>query len=276
MIRLEKKDYPKVIDALKKIKINNLFARAVVEAHVSGSVYVDNSDKPRTFYVVHPYGMSLLFGNHNNLEFNSAFKEYALNKKRQRNDYEWMQAFPKEWDHVLEKLFDDCSITSSENKTNLTKSVIELNTRVNFKFNPNKYSLIRERLNSNDVTIVQTTRETFNTMQGSVVPSNFWDSADDFFEKGVGFSLFSNDTLACTAYSAAVMDDMLELGMETIPKFRGKGFAQLTCSRLIDYCLAQGYEPVWACRLENRGSFRLAEKLGFEPTIQIPYYRLSN
>jgi RimJ/RimL family protein N-acetyltransferase len=72
------------------------------------------------------------------------------------------------------------------------------------------------------------------------------------------------------------MDNMLELGMETVPKFRGKGFAQHTCSQLIDYCLDNDYEPIWACRLENIGSVRLAEKLGFKSTIQIPYYRLSD
>jgi hypothetical protein len=34
-------------------------------------------------------------------------------------------------------------------------------------------------------------------------------------------------------------------------------------------------EPVWACRLENDGSYKLAQKLGFEPVLEIPYYRLS-
>ena len=60
MIELEIKDYSKAVEALKKVQINNLFARAVVENHVSGKVYVDNPDNPTTFYVVHPYGMSLL------------------------------------------------------------------------------------------------------------------------------------------------------------------------------------------------------------------------
>ena len=80
MKELDKEKYSKVVDALSEVKINNLFARAVVENHVSGKVYVDDTDIPTTFYVVHPYGMSLLFGKHNNQEFNQALKVYALNK----------------------------------------------------------------------------------------------------------------------------------------------------------------------------------------------------
>lgn len=276
MIELEEQEYPIVIESLNKVTINSLFARAVVLKHVSGKIYADNKDKPTTFYVVHPYGMSLLFGNHNNIKFNSAFKRHALNKNKHRNHFEWMQAYPKEWDNVLNNLFDNCTIKSTGNKDNLRNGIIELNTRVNFKFDYYKYAKFKENLRTTDAVITKTSQRIFNAMRGSVIPSNFWNNADDFLKNGVGFSLLFDGRLACTAFSAFLMDNKLELGMETIPEYRGKGFAQYTCSQLIDYCLENDYEPIWACRLENIGSFQLAEKLGFEPTIQIPYYRLSD
>lgn len=276
MIELEKTDYSKAIEPLKKVTINSLFARAVINGHVSGKVFVDNRDNPSTFYVVHPYGMSLLFGNHNNTLFNDLFKEHALNKNNARSDFEWMQAFPSEWDNVLKELFEDNLIKSSENKDNRSSQVIELNTRVNFRFDQDKYLQIRNGLASINGKLKKTTKNVFHAMEGSVVPANFWNNAADFDKNGVGFSFFYNEQLACTAYSAFLMDGMLELGMETTPKFRGKGIAKHTCSRLIDYCLENNLEPIWACRLENVGSFQLAKKLGFKPTIQLPYYRLSN
>ena len=64
---------------LAKVQINNLFARSVIEKHVSGKIFVDQPDNPETYYVIHPYGISLLFGDFNNQNFNSRFKEYALN-----------------------------------------------------------------------------------------------------------------------------------------------------------------------------------------------------
>ena len=115
MIRLKTEDFYKMIEPLKKVTINNLFARSVIEMHVSGSVYVDNTNNPKSFYVIHPYGMSLLFGECDNEEFNDFFCDYALNVNQTRNKHEWMQAFPCKWDHVLVDLFKDSLIKSSDN-----------------------------------------------------------------------------------------------------------------------------------------------------------------
>jgi hypothetical protein len=275
MIELEIKDYSKAVEALKKVQINNLFARAVVENHVSGKVYVDNPDNPTTFYVVHPYGMSLLSGKHDNQDFNKAFKYHALNKNKTQNAHVWMQAYPEQWNVELKTLFSNISIKSSENKTKQPTNIVELNTRVNFKFNHVKYTELKKKIKTTESSVIRTTEKEFKSMRGSVIPSNFWNNANDFLINGIGFSTYSGNELACTAFTSFIVDNFLELGMETIPKFRGRGFAQYTCSKLIDYCLENDYEPIWACRLENTGSYHLAEKLGFDVSIQIPYYRLS-
>lgn len=280
MIELERKDFSKVVEPLKKVKINNLFARAVVENYVIGKVYVNKVDNPSTFYVVHPYGMSLLFGKHDDQDFNRAFKDYALNKDRSRTTFEWMQAFSdsgnyEDWDQELNTLFSDCSVRSSENTTNQTANIIELNTRLNFTFNMDKYRELRKKMRTPKHPAIRTTGKEFSAMKGSVIPSKFWNSVGDFLTNAIGFSTYSDNELACTAFAAFIMDNFLELGMETIPEFQGKGLAQATCSALIDYCLENDYEPIWACRLENTGSYKLAEKLGFEVSKQIPYYRLS-
>ena len=59
---LGKNNYNILTEPLNKVTINSLFARSVIEFRVTGKVYVDDCDHPRTLYVVHPYGMSLLFG----------------------------------------------------------------------------------------------------------------------------------------------------------------------------------------------------------------------
>ncbi len=80
---------------------------------------------------------------------------------------------------------------------------------------------------------------------------------------------------AATAFSAYILDDQLEIGIETLAEFRKMGFAELVCGALIDYCLDSGYEPVWSCRFENTASYPLAQKMGFVPVSITPYYRLS-
>lgn len=275
MIKLKVDQYHKVIESLKKVTINNLFARSVVEKHVFGSVYVDNADVPQTFYVVHPYNISLLFGNSGNDDFNNKFRDYALNTDKIRDKYEWMQAFPSDWDSKLQAIFKDSIIKYEDNLIRKKDNIIELNTRINFKFNVDKYLDFKQRNVNKDFKIVRTDKEIFGKMKGSVVPMHFWNNAVQFYNDGVGFSLIYENKVASTAYSAFLHDDKLELGIETIEEFRGKGFAQYTCSALIDFCLENNFEPVWACRLENTGSRKLAQKLGFEPVKWIPYYRLS-
>ena len=274
MILLDESKYHKVTEPLRKVTINNLFARAVVEQKVTGSVYVDDIENPETYYVIHPYGMSLLFGKTDNDNFNSEFLDYALNTLRVRHKYEWLQAFPESWNKKISVLFGENLIKSSDNPGNCKSNKIEENTRVNFKFNKEKYLDFRSRNNNKDYTILRTDKEMFENMKGSVVPRYFWNNAEDFFINGVGYSLIYENRLVSTAYSAFIHENQLELGIETIENCRGKGFAALTCSSLIDYCIENGYVPIWSCRLENEGSYKLAQKLGFEPTIFIPYYRL--
>mgnify|MGYP000940173832 FL=1 len=107
-----------------------------------------------------------------------------------------------------------------------------------------------------------------------MIPRFFWNSPELFKKVGAGFTLYYNGEPASTAFSAYVENNKLEIGIETIEKFKGKGFALLVCSALIDYSIDRGLEPEWSCRLENTGSYRLAQKLGFVPQLYIPYYRL--
>lgn len=272
---LELDSYHKVFVPLKELEINTLFARAVVERRVKGEIFVDNANNPSTFYIVHPYGMSLLFGNTQNELFNEKFLEHSLNTRKLRSRHEWMQAFPREWNTLLARLYSDNLIHSAENLDNKEFGVVELNTRVNFRFNRQKFLTNPEEDLPAHCEIVPTNKDLFLQMNGVVVPSLFWDTADDFLKYGVGFSLLFNGELATTAYSAYFLDDKLEIGIETIPDFRGKGFARLACAALINHCIKNGYEPVWSCRKENIASVQLAQKLGFEVSFTLPYYRLS-
>jgi hypothetical protein len=271
---LGKGKYGLVTESLKKVTFNNYFARSVVEKHISGTVYADNDNSPSTFYIVHPYKMSLLFGDPENEEFNSAFYDYALNTARTRNYHEWMQVYPETWHSRISELFKGKLINSRENRNNSQGDLIEINTRVNFTFQPDKYSVFKQHNTGKGFSIRRTDKEIFGRMNGSVVPKYFWDNAGQFVDKSVGFSLFYQNDLAATAYAAFIHGKQLEIGIETVDKYRGQGFAQHACSVLIDYCLKNNYEPVWSCRMENNASMKLAQKLGFEPVKYIPYYRL--
>ncbi len=274
MVLLDKSEYKKAKKAINLVRINNLFASAVADQKVDGKIYVDNAENPTTFLIAHPYGISLLLGNENNAEFNSAFVKYALNEAKTRTKNEWLQAYPATWNDKLAVLFENHTINEDDKAGNDNHGKIELSTRVNFRFSKEKFISFRKSFDSSTYTIVRTDKHLFEDMNGAVVPKYFWNDADDFCNNAVGFSLIYNGRVASTAFSAFIIGQKLEFGIESVADFRGLGFAMHTCTALIDYCLEKDYEPVWACRLQNTNSYKLAQKLGFEPTLYIPYYLL--
>lgn len=270
MISLKTENYYKLKEPLKMVEINHLFARTVVEQKMDGEIYVDDFECPSTFYVKHSYGMALLFGKTDNEFFNQQLTSYLLNEDSKRQAGEWLQVFPSEWNDKLDKLLD--GQIAGPNPTEIKHRVIK-STRVNFRFNKSKYTSAKHTI-SPEFKLVRTDAELFGQIAGTVVPRYFWRNKDEFSQNAVGFSLIYRNEPVSTAFASFIHDQQLELGIETKAEFQGQGLAQLTCSALITYCMENNLEPVWACRLENTGSFQLAQKLGFEPIRMIPYYQL--
>lgn len=278
MVELAPEQYHLLLPFLESIPFNHLFARAVLLQTVHGRVYVDNAAQPRAYYIVHRYGMSLLGGDSSSYHFVNAFRDYALNTSHTRTEHEWMQAWPDSWHPMLSNLFAGSFVRAEDNVSQQSSGIIELNTRVNFTFAINRYREAAKNRTITDEAIIirNTTDSSYETMKGSVVPNAFWNSSEDFRQQGISFSLYYNNMLAATAFSSFVAPGKLELGIETFFAMRGKRLAEYACAALIDYCIEHRLEPLWACRLENVGSYKLAQKLGFVPSRRMPYYRLSN
>lgn len=271
MLILDPKQYHYVQRALDRVTISNLFVRAVLNHDIKGIVYVNRIEDPNAFYVVHPYGMSLLFGELSESHFNAQVREYLINSDKQRNRFEWLQVFPAEWNGVLSELLGERLLRKGETALN---GQVEEHTRVNFRFNQETYLRYKASMPSHSYTVMPTNEQLFAIMPGAVIPMAFWPNASHFMAKGMGYSLLIDGKLASTAFSAYVYDNQLEIGIETLAEFHGKGLAPIVCSALIDYCLLHNLEPVWSCRMENTASYKLAQKLGFEPSGYFPFYKL--
>ena len=101
-------------------------------------------------------------------------------------------------------------------------------------------------------------------LDGRIKPSFSWESDESFLQKGVGFCAMYGDTPAAWAFSAAVSDREIDIGVETLEGFRGKGLAAAVACKMVDFALSIGKKPVWACHSENIASRKTAEKIGFE------------
>ncbi|SET20894.1 GNAT family N-acetyltransferase [Paenibacillus sp. NFR01] len=277
MIELEPAFYPEALELLRQSPINTLFAESVLLKKVSGKLYGDHPANPRTFYVVHPYGMSLLFGEPGSPAFQQAFIEYVTGMSGKRTFTEWLQADPAEaWEAWTDSVMEICNreVSRGSGTKETGGQQIERSVRVNFAFDRDQYATGKKNVVPPAGELVRTDETLFEALQGAVVPRYFWRDAKHFASEGAGFTLLHGGAPASTAFSSCRIGSKLEIGIETTAEYRGTGYAYAVCSALIDYCLAHDLEPVWACRRDNEGSYRLAVRLGFRPTYTLPYYRL--
>ncbi|MCL2702640.1 MAG: GNAT family N-acetyltransferase [Defluviitaleaceae bacterium] len=258
MIQLDESKYEILLSPLKRVGFNTFFARSVIAGHAEGKVFVDSVNNPKSFYAVHSYGkMSLLFGDAGNERFNNELTAYFGQKNRRD---EWLQAHPRAWDAWLDGL------------ANAKKAVRY--SRLNFAFDREEYKKNNHEINLNDYSIIPTTADMFNSIDGSVVPKAFWRDERLFSQYCAGFTAMVNGKPAATAFTSYLHDGCLEIGIETAEGHRGKGLARAVCMALINYSLANNLEPVWSCRLENAASVNLAKKLGFRESLRLPYYHV--
>lgn len=248
-------DYKSWLQSIKNLSFNTYFAEAVLENKANGTVLVDNNQS--LIYILHSYGMSLFYAKDaDNKTANEAIKYL---KRRVVKTDEYLQLYPF-------NLVDEFKIIYGNR--------IEENIRVNFKFDRELFNKQKPVLN--DLHIGEFDGELFNKFTGSVIPLNFWRNADDFMHFSKGYYCLIDNQIASVAFGSFADDNMLEIGIETNPIFRGRGLAEIVCRKLIEYSLDHGKEPVWSCRKGNMASYKLAAKVGFIPTLELPYLHIKN
>ncbi len=273
---IKKSNYLSLLPFLAEVNINHHFAKSVLTQQAKGTVFVDDEITPSCFYITSGYGMSLLFGKTNNSKFNQQLRDYLLNTNNHRAEDEWLQVYPQQWNNILAQLCGDKLIQNSGKASDDKLNCVVQNTRVNFEFDENKFkqAITAQKSSLGEPTIKIINEDLYQQLDGVVVPKHFWQNAESFAKYGKGFILTVDNNTVSTAYSANIDENILEIGIETNPAFRGNGYAFAICKKIIEYSLINNLLPVWACKLENTASYLLAQKLGFTVSKKLPYYRL--
>jgi len=114
-------------------------------------------------------------------------------------------------------------------------------TRQYYRLNLNKYDECKRQLNKID--------DNYQLK----IESNPYKVMYLYQEQIVGF-----------AVDNGLSNGIMDIDVYTHENHRKKGLALHTTTKLIDYCLHQGWTPQWACWTANHASVSLAKKLGFE------------
>jgi RimJ/RimL family protein N-acetyltransferase len=94
--------------------------------------------------------------------------------------------------------------------------------------------------------------------------SLFFESDEEFLERGIGFCVLDGDRPVSLASSyVPYQNNKLEVEIETVDdqKYTRKGLATAACTALLEYCLENSISPTWDA--QNEASAGLARKLEY-------------
>lgn len=101
---------------------------------------------------------------------------------------------------------------------------------------------------------------------------SFWHTPQDFLRSGFGFCAIQGETIAAWCLTVFAAGSARELGLITLPEYRGLGLATLTAAACVEHGLSQNLAVRWTCWAENAASARVAEKVGFTRDREYPAF----
>jgi GNAT superfamily N-acetyltransferase len=251
-----------LLDSLTAVGANVGFVRAVLDGVVDGQVWISESVGTGAAYARHHYGMSLIWGDRLGEAVDEVVAHVAT--RIAAPEPEWLQVDPRwaalPWAEALRRAAPGAEVTEE--------------VRANFAFDPQRFARQRAGFAVGDGwELAPATAEDF-AFDAGVAPSAFWHDAEQFLAHGGGWCARRDGVVGAMAFASFPLYDGLEIGIETRPEVRGQGLGTAVAAAMIDDLLARGTTPVWSCRRGNAASFRLATRLGFVPTVELPYLML--
>lgn len=252
--------------ALDAVPLNTMFAAAALDA--GAPLWADRALDARAFHVVHPYGMSFVWGP----AVDDAFSLVVAHLAERREGEEWLQVEPRwsglDWAGAVGAQAGRGDVARARRVT------VARHARVSFAFDAGAFAGRRHALVPPEGWEARPATVTDFGWPGSVVPNLFWPDATTFLAAGGGVVLENGDGIGAMSFASYRRGDRLEIGIETADPWRRRGLAAAAAAAMIGSTLADGLTPVWSCRDGNVGSYRLACSLGFRPTTRTPYFHV--
>jgi RimJ/RimL family protein N-acetyltransferase len=100
-----------------------------------------------------------------------------------------------------------------------------------------------------------------------------WWTEENFLSKGVSFVVLHEDQGVAWCTPDCVAADRIDVGVITDRAHRRRGLAAVAVAATVEHCLSHGFSAVgWHCNAANVGSWKTAEKVGFERKREYAYY----
>lgn len=248
MVKLNKERYGILKDLAKKYQ--NVYSDSVIEGYQSGDIWVDNNILPEVALVWHYCGFAYFIGKPYN---DFLVQVYNIMQKKSERRF------------VLQVYDDDIDKFFSQ-KNNLLQ-----NYRYIFKYQPKDTS--EKHLIPTELKIREMNYNDIADMNMKIMPDFSWKSRKEFINKGKGFCITDGNIIVSEAFSSAISDKRIDIGLETCSLYKKKGLGAKIANEMVLYTLSQGKIPQWECNISNIGSAKTAEKVGFIITDKHSFYK---
>jgi GNAT superfamily N-acetyltransferase len=121
------------------------------------------------------------------------------------------------------------------------------------------------RLTSDDAPLLDAATRSLGT------PGWNWGGAATMLTEGIAAGAIAAGELVAIAYTSALSDRHADVGVATLPDWRGRGLAMAAAALVCTAIQAAGRTPVWSTGVDNLPSLRVARKLGFDEVLRRVY-----
>ena len=248
----------------------SLSIHAAIEGNNPGRIFVDDVNRPRTALALTVEGY-LLAGDDGNPETNGAlrrlFKERIFTGEVYVNG-DWSMSLavhPETWETRLPELIPTHDAEKIARYHYLCREV-----RFDWRNSvPDGYTVRRVDqglLDDAQIVFPDAVREWMDIQE-------MWGTAENFFSQGISFSVLHAGEVVAWCTSDCVAGDRIDVGIITHPAHRRRGLAAVAVAATVEHCLSHGFSGVgYHCNGDNVGSWKTAEKVGFEQSREYAYY----
>jgi len=246
----------------------SLSIHALIKGNNRGHIFVDDVEQPRTALALTVEG-TLLAGDDTNPTTNEAlrrlFKESIFTGKVFVED-DWsmtLAVHPQHWAAKLAQLIPTHQPDVLPRYHYLCREV-KLNWRHHLPEGYTVHQIDRALLENPALTIPAAIFEKIPT---------YWGAVDHFLAKGAGFCVVHQNKAVSWCIADCAAGSQIDVGIMTAPAYRRRGLAAVAAAATVEHCLSHGFTSVgWHCEQENVGSWKTAEKVGFQRTREYVYY----
>jgi RimJ/RimL family protein N-acetyltransferase len=255
IFELERIDYPKARVLYRELEFH-LTSFAVLDGMNPGRVFVEDPAAPKSSFMISPEG-SYLAGTPDNEKFNSALNEALFSGALFDRKDTWLY-FILSSDGWIDQLGSICAPRSplavARRHYVCRHLVLDWRNRIpdGFTVRPIDGTLLSE-------TSLEIPEHILEWIQ------NNWGSTADFLQRGFGAVTLHGNKIVSWSVADCRSGDGCEIGIQTDPEYRQRGLAAITAAAAVETAFSSGFSMVgWQCNEDNAGSFRTAERVGFE------------